>query len=130
MKKTIFLLFTVVLFFGCTKEGPVGPVGASGNANVQTYNFENATFSNNVNYWSSTLIIPEITQSVIDNGFVAVYQKTNTTNWALPHIDGGLNYLFSVKLNQVVVTVSNVSGSNIIPNPSGLNFKVVVIPKN
>ena len=87
--KTILTSLTVlvIIFSGCTKEGPQGPVGPQGNANVSS-----ETFTVTPAQWFLSDTVPgqanhilyvdfaiaAITQSIIDKGAVIVYsRKTN-----------------------------------------------------
>lgn len=89
--KTILtsLALLLILFSSCTKEGPQGPVGPQGNANVNS-----ETFTVTPTQWqlSDTLVgfpshilfvdfaIAGITQNVLDNGAVIIYSKYNNTD--------------------------------------------------
>jgi hypothetical protein len=111
IKHTIFLLSLVTLFFSaCKKEGPPGPAGKDGNANVIASN--TLTLSNwSTDYddgtefnYSSGILWSAITQDIKDNGVVMMYFHGNTTtNWtALPYSESGNGY--SDALNFVVAT--------------------------
>ncbi len=93
MKRTLKLFTATVLLliaFSCKKNevGPQGPQGAQGNANVQT-----TTIKINANDWvaivtnyqyAKTINLSAITQGIIDNGSVVVYQSTDGASWGAP----------------------------------------------
>jgi len=80
---TIFVLFLGFAISSCSSEdGTTGPAGADGtdgqdgqdgNANVQTYIFNNPTWSG----VSMELVVPAITQEVLDNDQVLGYWLGN-----------------------------------------------------
>ena len=74
---------------GCD-EGPVGPPGPAGNANVISFNFnfsfDEAVFNGAVA--SEQYNLPEITPSVVDGGAVLVYFRDQSTWTALPFTVG------------------------------------------
>lgn len=142
--KTMTTVFAgVALTFGlaftsCKKgdTGPAGPAGTNGTngvANIQTgtVTTNNSTWSldNSDNSYNATLTYAAITQSVIDKGTVQVFISDGTgSEWlALPFSYGIVQYNYSYKLGQVLLSVTLSSG-NAPNNPGGQQFKVVVIP--
>ncbi|MBP0903245.1 hypothetical protein ACFSKN_14845 [Mariniflexile gromovii] len=79
--KYCILAIIVALNFACSSEdgtqGPEGPAGEDGNANVQTFVFNTSSLSGD----SFILSLPEITQDVIDNDVVLGY----ITHWQNYH---------------------------------------------
>ncbi|MBD0778970.1 hypothetical protein HPE56_14310 [Maribacter sp. ANRC-HE7] len=75
---TYGILIFALVFSSCSKDGDVGPIGPAGtdgvdgingedgNANVQTFVFKNAIGNNG----RLTLMIPEITKNIFDDGVV------------------------------------------------------------
>jgi hypothetical protein len=129
----------------CKKEGPVGPAGKDGNANVissntVTINNWTSTFDNGTEFNYSTIITwPSITQAIKDNGIVMIYMHDNTTtNWtALPYSESGTGYSdalnFEIALGQTTISFEGVDNSG-SPGASALNgfftFRLVAIPSS
>ena len=91
--KKLFSLFVLSLWMisllSCTKEGPAGPKGEDGNANVKTYKYTIKTDEwqgSGGNYYHEESI-PEITEDIYENGDVRVYIKSNNSEQyqALPY---------------------------------------------
>jgi hypothetical protein len=59
-----------LLLWSCTKQGPIGPQGQQGNANVTSVTFTNISVPLNGTY---VFNIPAITQAILDSGTVSVY---------------------------------------------------------
>tara|TARA_R110002096_G_scaffold221429_2_gene410224 strand:- start:2465 stop:2995 length:531 start_codon:yes stop_codon:yes gene_type:complete len=130
-------------FTACSgDDGEQGPAGAPGNANVQPSNYTVMVAD-----WTAgpvlrdTLNVPAVTQAVVDNGAVHVYQKrTDSTSWeALPFsyiaFLGGnpatLTFQFGYNVGEVHLSGTNSFNANVTPGavyPGDRNFKVVVIP--
>lgn len=147
MKKTIIAITSVfagiaitlsLTLSSCKKgdTGPAGPAGSAGTngvANIQTgtVTTNNATWSFDAtdNSYNGTLTYAAITQAVIDKGTVQVFLGDGTgKEWgALPLSYGIVQYNYSYKVGEVLITVTLSNGS--LPNnPGGQQFKVVVIP--
>jgi hypothetical protein len=79
------ILMVGTVFTACSGEdGVVGPVGATGNANVQSYSYtvEDTSWSQG----TATISIPALSKSISDNGIVSVFGSfdslgTDTINW-------------------------------------------------
>lgn len=88
----IFSLLLLVSFSAC--EGPVGPAGPKGNANVISINYlvlesdwtEVGKPGDEGFFLAVDLDVPEITQDIVDNGLVLAYYRANDNDpWtALP----------------------------------------------
>ncbi|MFZ2205546.1 MAG: hypothetical protein WAV23_03065 [Minisyncoccia bacterium] len=74
----IILFSMLVLLNGCKKEGPEGPAGKDGNANVQssTITFSTWLWDGTNNYDYSDFTWAAITSSIVDKGAVLVYVNT------------------------------------------------------
>ncbi|MCC6371207.1 MAG: hypothetical protein IT236_09405 [Bacteroidia bacterium] len=144
MKKSIqttliLSLATICLTLNSCKKGDTGPAGPQGTAgtngvaNIQTgtvtTNNSTWTLDNTDNSYNATLTYAAITQSVIDKGTVQVFiSDGNGSEWAaLPFSYGIVQYNYSYKLGQVIISVT-LSNGNAPNNPGGQQFKVVVIP--
>lgn len=121
----------------CTKEGPAGPAGKDGNANVISSN--TVTLSNWISLYddgteftySSTVTWPTITQDIRDRGLVMAYMKNPSTQaWqALPYSYSGDGYSdainFDVNTGLVNITYDgyDLSGS---PGASSMNGLITI----
>lgn len=135
----------MLVITSCTKEGPAGPAGADGNANVASSNvvaLNNwvSSFDNGTEFqYTSTISWGGITQAVKDNGLVMVYMRDNsTTDWtALPYSDAGsgysLAYNFDVAVGSVVVSFNGFdnTGSPGIGTMNGVyTARIIAIPSS
>ena len=170
---TLFMAVFMLLAVSCAEDGetgPVGPVGPEGppgggsnggggtqgppgkdgNANVKSITVSVAS-----NEWTSggtykhKIMIPGITQEVVDDGMVMVYMKSedplseyNTWN-ALPfiklvgipvnqqNIPVEITTRYAYDVGEVQLSIINSQGFNITASadfPGDQSFKVVVIP--
>ena len=145
--KNTIILFSLVLFTfsSCKKDGPVGPAGKDGNANViasNTLMLNNwsSTFDNGTEFtYSSIITWGSISQAIKDNGVVMIYIHDNTTtNWtALPYSESGTGYSdafnFEVAVGQVTVTFDGFDNTG-SPGAAALNgvftIRMVAIPSS
>lgn len=78
------LLTTLVSFtFSCKKEGPPGPAGKDGNANVKssTVTFSNWAWNSSGLYDYADFTWGEITSDVANNGAVLIYVNNGNGGW-------------------------------------------------
>lgn len=133
----LLLSLTLLAFSSCKKEGPPGPAGKDGNANVISsntltlYNWS-SNFDNGTEFtYSSTITWGNITQSVKDNGVVMVYFHDNTTtNWtAVPYSESGNGYAdafdYEIAVGQIALYFDGYDNSG-SPGASALNGIVTV----
>ena len=137
MKKSILLVFIAFALIltsnGCKKgdTGPAGPTGATGNANVQTFNFSVTNASWNADtaglQWSADYSLPT---SANVSGAVLLYVQDGTSWAALPHVDYGvtLEYKFDPTAKSIEVQAADSKATIMIGNPGPMTFKVVTIP--
>jgi len=90
MRRFLFLLFIIpFLFASCSgSQGPTGPSGSDGVANITTKTFtvDPDSFDLNTDSLSFTKSIPEITKQVFNDGLVKVSIQGLTNEWtALPY---------------------------------------------
>jgi hypothetical protein len=142
--KTYLLLAIIVSFVtACKKEGPPGPAGKDGNANVissntVTLNFWNTVYDDGTEFtYSSNLTWAEITQDIRDRGLVIAYLKDNSTSswYAMPYSYSGdgygytFNYDFNVGTANIYYEGYDNTGS---PGASALNgvftVRLVAVP--
>jgi hypothetical protein len=154
MKKVfyIFLFIASAAFISsCSKEGPTGPQGVQGpqgpagdqgiqgiqgldgNANVHsyTYNVFTSDWILNAPNYGVDLSVPEITQSILDDGAVLVYMSNGSGGWMpLPYTSWYSSYARLIKANilyeDVTIWVLD-SDLTQTPNPGDRTFKIVVI---
>lgn len=83
------LLSQLSIIVSCTKEGPQGPAGQDGNANVKSYTVgvEPYQWSGSEGSYRVNINMPAITQAIYDNGDVRVYVKASDAEsyQALPY---------------------------------------------
>lgn len=148
MKRTfyIFLFVASAAFISsCTKEGPQGPQGdqgdqgiqgvpgQDGNANVHSYTYDVllSDWVLNAPDYAVNLDVPEITQSILDDGAVLVYLSNGSGGWMpLPYTSWYSGYARLYKANilygDVTIWVLD-SDLTQTPNPGDRTFKIVVI---
>ncbi len=139
MKKLVYLAFIALLFSACAKDGEDGKDGATGNANIQAFNFSttpgswitNGTAGQYDHYKFVEFPVASITQSIMDDGMVLVYLNEAGYNVALPIVlpvssTQYLNLYTGVTIGKVEVDLQ--LNTLQTPNSSGINwnFKVVV----
>ena len=113
------------LLLSCSKQGPAGPAGTNGNANVKSVSFTNITVPTNNTY---TFQIPQITQAIVDSGVINVYYKGSqpTDTWyPLPqyyYYNGGLVWLI---LAQIQVGSAVLSNNGITAAPLTYRFDII-----
>lgn len=133
MKKNSLIIFGIALIsiFSCTKEGPMGPAGANGNANVVSSTISSSNWVFTSPSWAITFTYPAITQDIIDKGAVLVYLKSGQSYSQLPvTIYQSASYSTSLEVAsflggvKVFWTDSDLTQPT---NPGNKEFKVVVI---
>ncbi|MDA9312050.1 hypothetical protein N8371_05365 [Vicingaceae bacterium] len=131
-----------MVFTACSGEdGDIGPAGANGNANVNSFSYTVDAAS-----WSqgrANISLPQLTKAIADNGVVAVFGSfdslgTDTISWRpVPYRFvanvGGTNMLVSITNTFSVGQVSLFS--NLTSTNAGINlftstFRVVLIPSS
>lgn len=139
MKKLILMAFAAVLLTGCAKDGDPGAQGPAGNANVKSFDFSPVpgdwltfgTAGNNDHYKYVEFTIPEITQSIIDDGMVLVYlSDAGTALLPITLIASPTSWLTLTPFASVGSAEVDLQLNNLqTPNTASLNwdFKVVVV---
>ncbi|HYV91862.1 MAG TPA: hypothetical protein VE978_08765 [Chitinophagales bacterium] len=134
MKKLVAVLFSfcaIASFHSC--QGPEGPPGLNGVANIITYNI-----TTNSSSWSwdgtndlyyTDVQIPDITQSVIDAGTVQAFYSNSDFSYfiALPSTESLLWIGYSYFLGIGEIDYGLTDGTQ-PANPGTKYFKMVVIP--
>ncbi len=135
MKKFVFFLFLsgmgMLIFNACKVEGPPGPDGKDGNANVKTMNItiESSKWSGGYSGYDALVDCPIITQSVIDSGAVMCYLKVDDMSLALPVSVWNESYtthwFFASQLKQILFLTQD--DDNYTLRPDKVTIKVVAI---
>jgi hypothetical protein len=126
------ILISALLFNSCIGEqGPQGPAGKDGNANVQSSSLTTSSWSYLSPDWYINFTYPAITQDILDKGAVLVYVQSGSNYFQLPYTfyptsTFSRTYTFRHYLGGLSVYVTD---SDLIQpdNPGLLTFKVVVI---
>ncbi|MFC5196480.1 hypothetical protein ACFPH8_14155 [Bizionia hallyeonensis] len=158
-KYNYFLMaFLVAFSFSCSPEdgndgavGPAGPAGANGqdgNANVissgwveyDESNWSALTSEFGIEYRYYPLSVSTITQDIVDDGMVLVYNRfviSNTPASMLPYsgnITGGEQQLsFEINPNTLTIKMKNVSGSgdpDTFGGPGVAEYRYIIVPSN
>lgn len=140
MKRKILLLFVFIsafVFSACTKEGPPGPAGEDGNAEVHTVLLNANSFAWDGTYywryatWSNVSIL---TADVNASGAVMLYETNGSGGWfAVPYSfnlgnDVSAHTFFQHATGQVRVYVALSDDSD--PGSYSSTFKLVCIPSS
>jgi hypothetical protein len=120
---------------GCKKEvqGPAGPQGEQGNANVSsiTWNTSGAYwYGSSSTGWETSKYWYDLNQSIVDGGMVQVYAVTGGTHVALPFTtpvgNGFASVLFAYSLNSIEIGQQPSNGTS-INNPGVKTYKAVIV---
>lgn len=125
------VILVTVVGLGCKKEGPPGPAGKDGNANVVSSTVTVSNWTYNSPSWEGLISYGAITQEIIDRGAVLVYVNTGNSWLQLP-----ATFYQSASYSSTIL-VANFTGGVAITftdsdlvqpaNPGPLTFKIVVI---
>lgn len=146
-KKLLFIaiMLSSALFTSCKKgdTGEPGPAGTNGtngidgtngNANVistNTLSFNSSDWTLSGSLYSTTIIATGITQDIVDNGAVTVFNQSGTsTSWtALPYTFVNTAYRYEFGVGFVNLYVTNTDGTT-PTNPGSETYRVVIIEGN
>lgn len=131
---TTCFLICAIFFQSCIVEGeqgPQGPAGEDGNANVQSSSLTTSNWTYLSPDWYINFTYSAITQDILDNGAVLVYVKSGSNYFQLPYTfypnsSYSRSYTFKHYLGGLTVVVTDSDWLQ-SPNPGLLTFKVVVI---
>jgi hypothetical protein len=131
------LLVVTTLLGACKKkevEGPAGPAGADGNANVKSATFSTVAADwtgDGVEGYSITLSTPIITADIVATGAVMCYMDISGTTYALPYsyLYNGFSrhMLYTYETGAITVSRRDDDGATTNPGTSGATIKVVAI---
>ncbi|MCK4539414.1 MAG: hypothetical protein KAV42_11515 [Candidatus Krumholzibacteria bacterium] len=134
---SLLLSFALLLTSCEGEQGPVGPAGVDAKFTITTVSFtgEDAGISGSSSYCN--IVIPEITQDVIDNGVVLVYLNTSTgvsmaNEWILMPFSGAFSgevAVFGCAYEPGTLMLSFTTTAVEWPFPAAVNyhFKVVTL---
>ena len=127
IKSIVFFALIAILIScnACTK-GEQGPTGADGNANVYGSNYVDVNWSLDNNFYFTKIMVPEITQDILDYGLVNVFILYGNEWWSLPDINGVNSTIYGFGEGYVSLINSNSDGST-PPYPAHSTFRVIVI---
>jgi hypothetical protein len=131
MKKlSVKLMILAALVMGSCTKGDPGPQGPKGNANVVTLNqvtLQNYSYNSSNRTWSTSISSASITQDIIDNGVVMVYEKFGSGWCAWNYTIAPTAYTCAFSPGKVELVIQNTDFS-VPDNPNGMVVKVVIIP--
>jgi hypothetical protein len=136
MKKIFVTMMagTLLMFSSCSKqgaEGPQGPAGIDGNANVigeSPVTVSSWAYGSNV--YSATFTDGNITSDVVNNGIVEVYKQYSDGSWTnLPDINGITSTVYNFYTGGFVISILNSDGTAPAA-PGTITFRVVVVPSS
>lgn len=129
----ILIGITTVMINGCAKDGETGPTGKDGkdgNANVIGTNSVTVTSSDwsfNSGYYKTVFTTSDITQAIVDKGFIMVYEKLGNDWQSMPYLIDNQSRDFSFGVGSVTVWVHNIDLST-PTNPGAQTYRIVIIP--
>ena len=123
----ILCLFVMILAMACTKEGPQGPAGANGNANVQYSDWiTSSTWTGSSGSYVFDVTDTKITQPILDQGVVLAFAKLvadGANIRPLPTTISSVSWTFIVTLGAIHFT------SSLSTTPASTNqFRYIIIP--
>ena len=115
----------------CTKTGPRGAAGPTGNANViGSAPFLVSTWAYNNNVYSASFTDPDLTASVVSTGLVEIYEQYADGSWTnLPDINGVVSTVYNFYQGGFDIYVLTTNGST-TPPPGSINFRTVIVPSS
>ena len=138
MKNKNYLSFAMILILsilsGCKKEGPAGPAGQDGNANVKssTITFSNWSWSSSGQYDYVDFTWGAITTDISNSGGVFVYESNGSGGWLpLPRTIFPNNtytqsqrYVYGAGAFTIIVQDSDLTQPN---NPGTWTIKILAV---
>lgn len=133
--KLIAVPFALLSFMAaCTKEGPAGPAGTNGNANVIVIN--HPLDSLNDSHSISVIMPASVTPGMVDSGLILVYYFGEVTGgcnlwYPSPGLGCGSNYqtrwYYAKQFNEVYLSIKNPDGGTYTGNTKVIAKTKVVI---
>ncbi len=133
-----FLAFLTLVFSGCSQEGPQGPAGLDGNANVTASPWYSPTaWDGTSGDWYFDITNSAISQDIVESGAILAYVSlpgdlyNDYTVRPLPAYAIGANWDFLLPNDgQSYGTIEFTSDMADMPGTSGYNFRFILIPSN
>lgn len=129
LNRILYILPICALLLGaCEKEGPAGPQGEPGTANVKYSEWKTLPFDNSGSDYIVTIDEPEITKEILNNGEVAVYMG-DENSWAVKlNYYAGTHYaMYSLEEGKIRIDLNYViwadSKFRFIIIPGGVQFR-------
>ena len=139
-----------VFVLSCSSDGAAGPAGTNGTNGATGANGTNGTNGTNGNanvigtntfsappsswtssggntVWATNLIVPQITQAIVDRGIVSVFYQSGTGWMALPNSNPQNHYFSNYGFIEGAVGVYMIAESGYTLTPGTTIFRVVVI---
>jgi len=140
--KKMAILSIAMLVFGCSKDGADGTDGINGtngtngtNGNANVVGTTDVTIlptqwqtSGNTKFVS--IANNNITQSIVNNGLVMVYEKSGNNYTALPYAYLGIERNFSFGLNFLQITLSNYNNTGVTVSGNVIIRAVIISASN
>jgi len=108
------------------QDGTNGIDGIDGNANVQTLTFDASAMSGS----SFDLVVPEITQSVMDNDVVLLYLQIGSVSYLVPGPGANGNYVTRsfLREGELLIRFLNWDGTSFSVTAGGIDeIKIIII---
>ncbi len=119
MKIALLSAFAILILSGCTKNYPTVNQVFSAVYTVQANQWAQGTDPNGTTFYSTTLAVPELTQSIDLNGGVVVYlsfdnpTSANPTYEAMPEVFDGVAYGAIHTTGSVTIDLRGADGSSL-----------------
>lgn len=134
----LFAAFLMLVFSGCSQEGPQGPAGLDGNANVTASPWYSPTsWNGTAGNWYFDVKNSAISQDIVESGAILAYVSlpgdlyNDYTVRPLPAYAIGANWDFLLPNDgKSYGTIEFTSDMVNMPGTSGYNFRFILIPSN
>jgi len=134
----LFAALLLLVFSGCSQEGPQGPAGLDGNANVTASLWYSPTaWKGTAGNWYFDVKNSAISQDIVESGAILVYASlpgdlyNDYTVRPLPAYAIGANWDFLLPNDgHSYGTIEFTSDMINMPGTSGYNFRFILIPSN
>jgi hypothetical protein len=134
----LFAAFSMLVFSGCKNEGPMGPAGLDGNANVTASPWYSPTaWEGSSGDWYFDITNSAISSDIVETGTILAYVSlpgdlyNDYTVRPLPAYAIGANWDFLLPNDgQSYGSIEFTSNMVNTPGTSGYNFRFILIPSN
>lgn len=133
-----FVAFSMLVFYGCSQQGPQGPAGLDGNANVTASPWYSPTaWDGSAGDWYFDITNTAISKDIVESGAILAYVSlpgdlyNDYTVRPLPTYAIGANWDFLLPNDgQSYGTIEFTSDMANMPGTSGYNFRFILISSN